>query len=200
MCIQICIHMWCTHVCVRVCVTEVTDYDERAYVAASLRARERESGRVVGVWVVCVCVCWGRQRECAVETVSWLSSCASSHAKYICMYVCMHVHRFIQTYEHENRTKYSKYISVWKWLNISYNRPAICANAHLIFFLISTWITSILRFLKPIYIRRSMLIHIYIKTHILTYIIYKLCTIKTRFLIVSNKFFPSSPWILFLCY
>lgn len=41
----------CMHVCV--CMTEVTDYDERAYVAASLKAREqereRESGRVVGV-------------------------------------------------------------------------------------------------------------------------------------------------------
>lgn len=57
MCIQICICMYvhtcdvCMHVCV--CMTEVTDYDERAYVAASLKAREqereRESGRVVGV-------------------------------------------------------------------------------------------------------------------------------------------------------
>lgn len=43
----------CMHVCVW--MTEVTDYDERAYVAASLKAREqerereRESGRVVGV-------------------------------------------------------------------------------------------------------------------------------------------------------
>lgn len=154
------------HVCV--CVTEVTDYDERAYVAASLRERDRE--RESSWSMSCVCVCWGRQRECAVETVSWLSSCASSHAKYIRMYVCMHVHRFIQTYEHENRTKYSKYISVWKWLNISYNRPAICANAHLIFFLISTWITSTLRFLKPIYICTSFNANSYLHMYINTYI------------------------------
>lgn len=33
---------------------------------------------------------------------------------YVHMYGDMYVHRFIQTYEHENRTKYSKYISVWK--------------------------------------------------------------------------------------
>lgn len=84
------------HVCV--CVTEVTDYDERAYVAASLRERERESS-----WSMsCVCVCWGRQRECAVETVSWLSSCASSHAKYIRMYVCMYVCMYTGSYKHMN--------------------------------------------------------------------------------------------------
>lgn len=182
------------HVCV--CVTEVTDYDERAYVAASLRERERERE---SSWS---CVCVGVVKESARLRLSAGCQVAQVATQniFVCMYVCMHVHRFIQTHEHENRTKYSKYISVWKWLNISYNRPAICANAHLIFFLISTWITSILRFLKPIYIRRSMLIHIYIKTYIHAYIIYKLCTIKTRFLIVSNKFFPRSPWILFLCY
>lgn len=104
-------HTYVMYACMCVCcVTEVTDYDERAYVAASLRARERERE---SSWS---CVCVGVVKESARLRLSAGCQVAQVATQniFVCMYVCMHVHRFIQTYEHENRTKYSKYISVWK--------------------------------------------------------------------------------------
>lgn len=83
------VHM-CVYASVQNKMTEMTDYDERrAYVAASQRPRARESERerestLVGV----VCVGFlGEEKKSARLTVSWLSSCASSHAKYVYMYV-----------------------------------------------------------------------------------------------------------------